>query len=157
MNLASNPLKDLRDIHLPAPISSWPLASGWYVIAVLGGLALMVLGVLLYRYLKKVRPRRAALKQLDKLQQNYQQKQTPAVVSELSILIRRCALSAFPRHNVAGLEGEAWLAFLNETGQTEVFTQGVGKLLMTAPYQKHTKENLEDLFELTQKWVVKTL
>ena len=37
----ANPLDQLRDIHLPEPISWWPLAPGWWLLIIIA-LALMV-------------------------------------------------------------------------------------------------------------------
>ena len=30
-----NPLVNLKDIHLPSPVSFWPPAPGWWILAVL--------------------------------------------------------------------------------------------------------------------------
>ena len=35
MNDLQEQLKDLRDIHLPDPVSIWPLAPGWWALMIL--------------------------------------------------------------------------------------------------------------------------
>ena len=48
----------LRDIHLPEPISWWPLAPGWWIL-VGGLLALAILGFLAWRFYARRQIRRA--------------------------------------------------------------------------------------------------
>ena len=38
---------------------------------------------------------------------------------------------------MAGLTGERWLEFLDKSGDTDQFTCGPGRLLITAPYERH--------------------
>ena len=32
MDTNTNPLAELKDVHLPAPVSIFPLATGWYIV-----------------------------------------------------------------------------------------------------------------------------
>ena len=44
-------------------------------------------------------------------------------------LLKRTALSAFPREDVASLAGVEWLEFLDRTGSTKDFSRGAGRVL----------------------------
>lgn len=112
---ANDMLKQLRDIHMPDPVSLWPLTPGWYVLAalVLMLLSLLVYGILQYR--KRHQSQRYVLTQLDKLQQQHQAGISEGeVLSELSTLMRRFVLAHYPREKVAHLQGEAWVKFLRQ-------------------------------------------
>lgn len=114
--LAADPLQQLRDIHLPAPIGWWPPAPGWWA---LGAALLLILCVALYwlaRRHRQRRYRRIALRQLDALHARWRQHGDPHLfVEELNRLLKQAALSAFPAQRVAALHGEAWLRFLDGT------------------------------------------
>ena len=95
-----------------------------------------------------------ALQKLKKLHGNYRQNNNDVqLVVELSILLRRVALAKFPHHQVAGLVGIKWLQFLDKTGNTQEFTNGVGKFLCTAPYQQLPLIEIEILFDLVTLWI----
>jgi hypothetical protein len=69
--------------------------------------------------------------------------------------VRRTALAVFPRERVASLVGPAWLAFLDETyGQPE-FSHGIGRLLVSGPYDRivPTDGQLSSLVDLTRRWI----
>ena len=65
-----DPLQELRDVHLPDPISWWPPAFGWWMVIVglviAGGLVVWAMA-----YRKRTRPRRIALAQLQQVKQQY--------------------------------------------------------------------------------------
>ncbi|MFC6688894.1 DUF4381 domain-containing protein [Jhaorihella thermophila] len=110
----------------PPPVSMMPQTAGW---AVLGAAALAGLGFLAWRMWRTWRAnayRRAALRALG------QAGGDPAAIAEI---LRRAALAAYPRRDVAGLIGEDWLAFLDETGPEAVFAHGPGRVLAIAPYR----------------------
>ncbi|MEP5516176.1 MAG: DUF4381 domain-containing protein, partial [Bauldia litoralis] len=50
-------------------------------------------------------------------------------------ILRRTALAAFPRHDVAGLQGDAWLAFLDASYPGSGFSDGPGAVIARAPYE----------------------
>lgn len=146
-------LQQLKDIHLPFAIHAWPIAPGWVMLYIAIAI-LMSYAVYLWHQRKKRRYTvNYALKQLKQLQELTQNNPDNInIAAEISILIRRTALSYFQRDVIAGLSGQAWLKFLNESGCTNQFTQA-GQLLIDAPYQKHNSIDIAPLFALTQNWL----
>ena len=148
-------LAQLRDIHLPKAINWWPLAPGWYLLAFVG---LIILGALIFYFTRKYhhdRAKRRALLLLTSYQEQYKKERNSQVsASHVSELLKRVALVYFPRSQVASLQGEAWIAFLNSTGQGLDFNQ-VRSALLQAPYQRAFKEDLTLLFHLAQQWITK--
>ncbi|HEC17036.1 MAG TPA: DUF4381 domain-containing protein [Sedimenticola sp.] len=147
----------LRDIHLPEPVSWWPPAPGWWgllaLILLLAGL--LFLGRRLYR---RGRLRRAARKALARLQAQYREhKDNRRLAADLSILLRRIALSQFPREDVAGLTGADWLGFLDQglakTHRQGGFSNGPGRVLAQAPYRPGTAVDAGALLELCAAWI----
>lgn len=151
----NNPvLSQLRDIHLPEPISWWPLAIGWYFLgAFFVGIVGIILFVLLRRY-RKQGARRFLIKRLEALREQYQRESDARIIAaELSILLRRASLILAPRNEVASLKGEQWLEFLDRTGDTQEFSKGIGRVLISAPYQKETQFDVNHLLDLVLNWV----
>jgi hypothetical protein len=146
----------LRDIQLPAPVSWWPPAPGWWALAglLLGG-ALLAL-VLRYRHARARRTLRAlALAQLQALRRRHQAQPDPqGLVRALSELLRRICLSLYPRRESAALTGEAWLALLDQTLGDGRFSQGPGRALLDAPYRPAAPQvDAETLLALSEEWV----
>ncbi len=145
-------LKGLRDIHLPEPVSFWPPAPGWWVLAVLIVL-LSVMALWLWKRHRRMAYRRAALVELQRLRQALAQGQADIpIVAELSILLRRVAISRYGRQQVAALNGVAWLEFLDRTGRTSNFSTQ-GRALLDAPYRRTTLQQIEPLLSLAQDWL----
>jgi len=63
-------LQELRDVHMPDPISWWPPAFGWWAIMVV---LVMVVSLVLWgrAYRQRTRPRRVALVQLEEVKKHY--------------------------------------------------------------------------------------
>ena len=127
----------LRDLHLPEAIGWWPLAPGWWALIVL---ALIGLGFLLRHYLKiraRGAARRHALRQLDQLTAEYEQHRDAVTFSShLSELLRRTMLAYAPRHDVAGLTGDEWLAWLDRDFDQPKFQTDAGRKLLELPYRR---------------------
>lgn len=143
----------LRDIHLPAPIGWWPPAMGWWLVLVL--VLLVLVGGLAVRRARRMTPARLALLALDELQANAGQDALEKI-RQLSMLMKRVALSLRDRHDVAGLTGEAWLCWLDEVSSEREsrFRQGIGRLLIEAPYRPTPPgEDLDALFDLCRQWL----
>ena len=126
----------LRDLHLPEVIGWWPLAPGWWFL-----IALLVagLGYLLYQLFTQWRrnaARRIALKELARIQYDYQNGVDEiSLAIELSELLRRTMLAYAPRNEVAGLTGERWLHWLDRGLDARPFSAGSGQNVQSLPYR----------------------
>jgi Domain of unknown function (DUF4381) len=147
-------INQLRDIHYPADVSIWPLAIGWYFLILIFLLALFLGLYWISGLFKKHSLKKIVLRRLDELQ--IEQLHLD-VSQELSILLKRAALAAYPRRQVAGLCGEQWLQFLDKTAATTEFTAGRGRLLITCPYEGGERQLPPALFHLIRNWVKKNL
>jgi len=126
----------------PPPVSMMPQTWGWGVLAVLLVLALAALSIWLFRRYRANAYRRRALSDLRRLSQD------PAAIA---LLLRRTALAAFPRRDVAGLTGKAWLAFLSGTGRACRFEGDPGETLLQAPYRATAPSR--ELAALAERWI----
>lgn len=141
---------DLRDIHVPADPTVWPPASGWWLMALLVLLALVLLGRRGWRYWRRVRRRERILRELDGL---HGQPCGARLIGGVSALLKRVALSRFPRLDVAALTGAEWLAFLDRTGGHGGFQQGVGRVLADGAYAPRPDCDAEALLKLARSWL----
>ncbi len=125
----------LRDLHLPDLTGWWPLAMGWWFIIVLLVVGLMWL---LRRALERrsfYAPKRHALREFAAIEASYLQHRNAVVLGkQLSALLRRGMLAYAPRHEVAGLTGESWLAWLDRDLPVPYFHTEGGKSLLLLPY-----------------------
>lgn len=151
---ALDPLAALRGYHWPDPVSWWPPAPGWWLLAllVLGGLVWVIRWSL--RAYRRGAARRMALGELAVLRATYQRDgDAAACLRGLSRLLRRFALVHFPRQAVAGLSGEAWLAFLDAQGGGGRFRDGPGRLLLDGPYRPPQDLPVAALANLVEEWI----
>ena len=147
---------ELRDIHLPEPISWWPLAPGWWLLV--ATIVFIIAAIFLFRrYQKKQALKKQVLAEFEILcAQHEQDKNTLSLLRSLSILLRRACISFYPRSEVASLTGDAWLAFLNTTGNEENFNSEQARLIATAPYlSEKTPLDIDagKFIELCQNWL----
>lgn len=150
----AGPLAELRDIHLPQPISWWPPAPGWWIL--LGLLLVSILAILVFLRRRKLwRYRRAALTQLERLETSFfKDGDSRRLIRELSRLMRQAALCHFPRKECAGLAGDAWLAFLDRQLKDSPFSTGAGRVLALGPYAPVPSEfEAESLLRLCRRWL----
>lgn len=149
----TNLLQNLRDIQYPEPVSWWPLAPGWYMLAL--GLVLGVMGASYFFCVwRRARRQKAKiLERLTALQAVARHANSTKAVMELSVLLKQVALKLGPREKIAHLYGDEWLAFLDKMGNTQEFSQGVGRLLLTAPYQGAMPADIGPLFQLAEDWL----
>jgi len=167
MNGLEDPLSNLRGIHMPDPVSFWPPAIGWWLL-ILMSVVLVFLGYWGFKYYFRPNIRKDAMIELDMLNQGLiQDRSYHQFYINVSILVRRIAITIFGRSKVAGLSGENWLLFLDETSGTTFFTSGNGRLLITAPYMSFdisddkqvpdasSDEEVEQFYNALKSWVVR--
>ncbi len=143
----------LKDIHEPAAIGWWPPAIGWWLLAIVVPLLIFFLF-----WLYKRVTRRTAIKTATKILSELKQDTTRnnlEMVAELSMLLRRVAISLAPRTKSAGLTGSQWLAFLDSSVKDSPFSNGIGQLLTEAPYRKMpvTEQERSQLISLCENWL----
>lgn len=149
-----DPVAGLIDIPLPREVSLWPQT--WEAriatILVLGFAIALVWRVVHVR--RANRYRRAALAELEAIKRASSPAPTE-LLARLSLLVRRTALAAFPRQQVAPLVGPAWLSFLDHSYGGREFSEGVGRLLVTGPYRNGAPEDAElaSLVALVRRWI----
>jgi len=173
----------LADIQLPEAITFWPPAPGWWLLL---GLSIIVLLVIIY-FIKRKPPVKTAtvkqlksqsMKELHDIKKRYKAQLidkeasnkavTHASVKELSIFLRRYALSLYHREKVASLTDQQWLALLDNTyygkphsnQNTPLFSDKYADLLTKIPYQ--SVENvidhvlLDELFASSESLIKKS-
>jgi hypothetical protein len=105
MDNESYSLSNLRDIVVPDAPAFWPPAPGMWVALVLVVLALLFALWRVYTTGNRNAYRRAGLLLLGDAK----------TAHDVSVIMKRVALAAFPREQVASLYGEEWVAFLRTT------------------------------------------
>ncbi len=144
----------LRDIHIPEAISWWPPALGWWLLAGLLPLCLYLI-YKLYKHLTRKTALQAAKQYLQIIQQDNKLNDLQKITA-LSDLLRRVAVSIYPREKVASLTGQAWLEFLDTNLDNPQFNSATGRLLVEAPYrQKIDLPELTALYDLCLIWLKK--
>ena len=145
MNSDPTSLDRLRDIVAPPPVPWWPPAPGWYW---LFGFLLFLMLVLVLRSLLRWQHNRYRREALAELARHESALVDPArradALSAMAELLKRAALTAFPRGQVATLTGPAWFAFLDRAGRTASFSAGCGATLENAAYDSRSAAALDE-------------
>jgi hypothetical protein len=152
VNLDPGSLENLRDLAVPAPVSFWPPAPGaWIVLAGLAALLALFLSDLRRRH-RADAYRRAALAELDALAAS--PRPDARAVERISEVMKRAALVAFPREQVAPLSGARWADFLAGSGRGKLDAPALRRLLCEA-YGAHGPEpaDVGRLIEQARIWV----
>lgn len=153
MAVDTNPLNQLKDIHLPDPIGWWPIAPGWYLVALFLFLLFGIVGHFILKKFRYFKPKKQALNLLKQYKIEYEnEKNAPLTSAKISDLLRRVALLYYPRAEVAGLNGEEWIQFLNHTSRNIDFVP-VRAMLLELPFQSSSTINLNPLFSRTSLWI----
>jgi hypothetical protein len=147
MNPGNDPLAALRPLHVPDPVGWWPPAPGWWLLA---GLLLVTPGVVWW-YHRRFALRRAALTELRELVRL--EPDDTRLSAGVNQLLRRVALACFPRSQVAGLSGEAWLRFLDSNSRDKGFCHGPGQVLATGPFAPACTLDRAALIDLARRWI----
>ena len=132
----------LKPIPEPEPISMVPATQGWIWL----GLAIVVaLGYGIYRAHRHWRAnayRRAALAELDQVDDKPE---------AIAAILRRAALVAYPRMEVASLTGPDWCAFLDRSYGGDGFSGKLGDALTRAPWR--AEPGSPELTALARRWL----
>ena len=137
MQQAMDPLAELRDIHQPLAIETWPPAPGWWLLVFLAVAVVLLACYLLFQRWRVNRYRREALAEMSQLFDAWQANSDDlAYIEALQRLLKRVALTSFPREDVASLTGEAWVQFLDRSTGSHDFSMGEAEALIDASYKR---------------------
>ena len=122
MNPDPASLDRLHDIVAPPPVPWWPPAPGWYFVLGLLLVLFLVLSVRAFIHWQRNRYRREALAEFARLEKLLRASASPsAVLAELSRLLKRAAVTAFPRAQVgcgADARWRWWPGSVRSSGRT---------------------------------------
>jgi hypothetical protein len=144
-------MSNLEEIELPERVLFTPETIGWYLLAGALALGLLWVGWRFWRRWRANAYRREALAEL---------KEIETAPERLPALLKRVALVAYPRAQVAELSGDAWLGFLDGTLGTTDFSSGSGHWLPELAYDPGAADRIsqkerKDLFVLARRWIQK--
>jgi Domain of unknown function (DUF4381) len=148
-------LSQLRDIHLPEPgLFLFPLAPGWWIAFLLIALALALFFFQKSEWSKKLKMKHTALQKLKAIENRYSIDHNALMTFQsVSILIKKYAIYRYGAHEVSALTGEEWLKFLDKTGHTHAFTQGLGRAIAEDRFKKNSDVPVQDFLSVTRAWI----
>ena len=149
----TDPLANLRDIHIPGAIDPWPPAIGWWLIAAAALIAISYGIYLVFKWWKSNQYRREGIRALRYLLENHVSEKQ--YLRDYSDLLKRIALSAYARESVANLTGEAWVSFLDRSTGTQEFSMGEGQILIQGNYELNPSVDVDKLHLLGLYWIKK--
>jgi hypothetical protein len=158
----SDPLSQLADIRLPEDVGLWPLAPGWWLLAVAVIGLLIYAFVLLARVLHRRRVLRHARGQLDHCLESWQQARSAGVddntanldyVNAVNAVLRRVALVHFPQERVASLNGEQWLVFLRSNGDSSLLDTQTAHALAQGRFAPSCDVDAPTLHTMAGRWI----
>jgi len=157
-------LKHLHDIVVPAPTPWLPPAPGWYALGFSLLLLLLWFSVKRFQIWQGNRYRREALHVLSSIENDLTDSaRYPQSLPQLPELVKRTAIAAYGRIQVAALNGNEWLTFLDNTGATDIFSAGPGKILLECSYQTDfrlkaiSSQQVDGLVKAIRYWISRHL
>ncbi|MFK8013976.1 MAG: DUF4381 domain-containing protein [Gammaproteobacteria bacterium] len=141
----------LRDIHLPAPVSWWPPAPGWWLLAGV----LVALIILWFRRRSQLKVRRAGLRSLTEIEREFRAHGDGQRLSaDVSTLLRRVCLTYLPRESVASLTGKAWRdAMASVVASRGVLSDKVAWQIVHGPYNPSQEVEGATMVDQVRRWL----
>lgn len=157
-----NPLDSLLPPIAPTPVSWWPPAPGWWLLAVA---VLVISGGMLWllkrprrlspRHVPSDPLREAALEELQHLGIPYGREAGPWL-QQINALLKRLCLRRYPHSQCQTLSGRAWLAFLDSRCPSAGLTRWM--VLVEGAYRPNClldDKALESLRQAVDVWIRK--
>jgi len=135
-------LSNLRDIVVPPPVPWWPPAPGWWFVAAVVLIAAAVLASRMWRWWKSNAYRREALLEIE----------LASSIQAISEILKRAALVAFPRTEVASLSGQVWIDWLSKSGR-EAVPDAVAEALSRGVCDPAYNEHLDESAGFARRWI----
>lgn len=149
-------LRSLHDIAVPPPVSWLPQTWGWAALGALLVIALLSAIIVWLRRYRRNAYRREALRMLAAIETDIR---NPARrdkgIHELTELLKRTALAAWPRSDVASLTGRAWIERLNQSGGAGALARLLDDLEYhdSAAIAALPPDNADELVLKSRRWI----
>jgi hypothetical protein len=156
VNETGEALAGLHDVVAPPPVSWAPQTVGW---AVLAGILVLLAAWLGWRAWRKARAnryRKVALAEIERVAETLRD-DPAAALAAVNEILKRAALTAWPRAEVASLAGPIWLEFLDSTSTGRDFRDGPGRALADRVYAPGglpaTEDGRRAFLDVVRRWV----
>lgn len=153
-------LAQLADIHLPEPVSYWPPAIGWWLVALLIFVSLIILFWKFAAYRRQQRICQYALAELNSCYDAYSHAKPGNdtqnklnYINRFNAVIRRVALVHYPQSNVASLDGSTWVDFIREKGDSSLVTEEIAAALQYGRFQAKCDVDVDNMHEFGEQWI----
>jgi hypothetical protein len=153
-------LAQLADIHLPEPVSYWPPAIGWWILA---AIALVLLVILFRKYASRARQQKIcqyAVAELQRCYDSYSQADSANsdqskldYVNQFNTVVRRVALVHYPQANAASLDGASWVDFIRQKGESSLMTDEIATALQYGRFQTKCDVDVDAMQSFGQQWI----
>ena len=152
---APDALAGLHDVVAPPPVSWAPQTVGWAVLAAILVVLAAWLGWRAWKRARANRYRKVALAEIDRIAGALRD-DPAAALGAVNEILKRTALTAWPRSEVASLTGPRWLEFLDNTGGGHDFREGPGVALahrLYAPGAADAGEERDAFLDVARRWI----
>ena len=145
--------QQLRDVHLPEPVSWWPLAFGWWLLIAFGCIAIIAMLIFLHRKKQQNQYRKEALLQLDNVYSIWQQdKNTVAYLQSVNAVLKRSIQHTKGASHFLRLSGVNWVSSLNSLVKKPLSEQTQNALSIDC-YQAHSDADVSDVQANATRWI----
>lgn len=153
-------LAQLADIHLPEPVSYWPPAIGWWILALLALAVLLMLARKFAGHRRQQKTYQHAQAELERCYHSYSLTEASEednnklrYVNRFNTVIRRVALARYPQTNVAGLDGASWVDFIREKGESSLMTEEIAIALQHGRFRAKCEVDVDAMQSFGQQWI----
>lgn len=153
-------LAQLADIHLPEPVSFWPPAIGWWILAALALVLLIILFRKFASYRRQQKVCQYAVAELERCYDSYSNAE-PAEINQSKLdyanrfntIVRRVALVHYPQANVACLDGPAWVDFIRQKGESSLMSDEIAEALQYGRFQTKCDVDVDSMQDFGKQWI----
>ncbi|MBL4584922.1 MAG: DUF4381 domain-containing protein [Pseudomonadales bacterium] len=153
---AADPLSQLKDIHLPDAPGLWPLAPGWWVLAIVVIAVVAAAVFFALRYWRNNQYRKAAALEADALLQAYSQNPEQASsrhIEQAMALLKRVARHRYPNESISTLNGAQCLMTLNQHCKNPVFTEAICQQIEQSLYAPQPTVEIHSFHPMMKTWI----